>query len=63
VLRYNEIPAGVLLEVCNLVNPEDRKLLLTQRYRQQVAEAVVEGILAYYGVDEDEAPRLASTAG
>lgn len=63
VLRYNEIPAGVLLEVCNLVNPEDRKLLLTQRYRQQVAEAVVEGILAYYGLDRDEAPRLASTAG
>lgn len=63
VLRYNEIPAGVLLEVCNLVNPEDRKLLLTQHYRQQVAEAVVQGILAYYGVDEDEAPRLASTAG
>ena len=63
VLRYNEIPAGVLLEVCNLVNPEDRRLLLTQRYRQQVAEAVVEGILAYYGVDQDEAPRLASTAG
>lgn len=63
VLRYNEIPAGVLLEVCNLLNPEDRKLLLTQRYRQQVAEAVVQGILAYYGVDRDEAPRLASTAG
>ncbi|MEZ5331535.1 MAG: N-acetylmuramoyl-L-alanine amidase [Thermoanaerobaculia bacterium] len=63
VLRYNEIPAGVLLEVCNLVNPEDRKLLLTQRYRQQVAEAVVQGILSYYGVDRDEAPRLASTAG
>jgi N-acetylmuramoyl-L-alanine amidase len=63
VLRYNQIPAGVLLEVCNLVNPNDRELLLTRRYRQQVAEAVVEGILAYYGVGEDEAPRLASTAG
>ncbi|MGH9382326.1 MAG: N-acetylmuramoyl-L-alanine amidase [Thermoanaerobaculia bacterium] len=49
VLRYNEIPASVLLEVCNLNNTEDRELLQTQKYRQQVAEAIVHGILDYYG--------------
>ncbi len=63
VLRYNEIPAGVLVEVCNLANAEDRRLLLTRRYRQQVAEAIVQGILAYYGEKDEGAPtRVASSA-
>ncbi len=52
VLRYNEVPAKVLLEVCNLANPEDRKLLQTRAYRETVAEAVVEAILRYYGQGE-----------
>jgi len=54
VLRYNTIPAKMLVEVCNLANEEDRRLIQTRTFRQQVAEAVVAGILAYYG--EDEAP-------
>jgi N-acetylmuramoyl-L-alanine amidase len=55
VLRYNAIPAKVLLEVCNLANDEDRRLVQTRRYRQALAEAVVDGILRYYGhVPEDE---------
>ena len=29
ILRYNRIPARVLVEVCNLNNPEDRRLLQT----------------------------------
>lgn len=49
VLRYNSIPAKILLEVCNLANDQDRKLIQTRSYRQQVAEAVVRGLLAYYG--------------
>jgi N-acetylmuramoyl-L-alanine amidase len=51
VLRYNSIPAKILLEVCNLANDQDRKLIQTRSYRQQVAEAVVRGLLAYYGQD------------
>jgi len=51
VLRYNSIPAKILLEVCNLANDDDRKLIQTRAYRQQVAEAVVRGLLAYYGQD------------
>jgi N-acetylmuramoyl-L-alanine amidase len=49
VLRYNSIPSKILLEVCNLANDQDRKLIQTRAYRQKVSEAVVRGILAYYG--------------
>jgi N-acetylmuramoyl-L-alanine amidase len=55
VLRYNTIPAKMLVEVCNLANEEDRRLIQTRAFRQQVAEAVAAGILAYYGEDEDPA--------
>jgi N-acetylmuramoyl-L-alanine amidase len=48
VLRYNAVPAKILLEICNLANHEDRKLLQTRSYRQKVAEAIVQGILGYY---------------
>ncbi len=64
VLRYNEIPSGALVEVCNLANDEDRRLLLTRHYRQRVAEAIVRGVLAYYGdADGVESQRVASVAG
>jgi N-acetylmuramoyl-L-alanine amidase len=49
VLRYNAVPAKVLLEVCNLANDEDRKLLQTLDFRNAIAEAVVDGILAFFG--------------
>jgi N-acetylmuramoyl-L-alanine amidase len=49
VLRYNSVPAKMLLEVCNLNNELDRRLLQTRGYRQQVAEATLRGLLAYYG--------------
>lgn len=49
VVRYNAVPAKLLLEVCNLNNSEDRRLLQTRAFRQQVAEAIVDGLLAYYG--------------
>jgi N-acetylmuramoyl-L-alanine amidase len=48
VLRYNAIPAKLLLEVCNLANSEDRKLLTTRAFRQRTAEAVVDGLLRYF---------------
>jgi len=49
VLRYNDIPAKTLLEVCNLANAEDRALIQTRAFRQKVAEAIVSGVLSYYG--------------
>jgi len=49
ILRYNRIPARVLVEVCNLNNPEDRQLLLTPAYRERVAEAVVDALIRFCG--------------
>ena len=49
VLRYNSVPAKMLLEVCNLNNDLDRRLLQTRSYRQNVAAAMLSGLLAYYG--------------
>jgi N-acetylmuramoyl-L-alanine amidase len=49
ILRYNRIPARVLVEVCNLNNPEDRRLLRTRAYRETVAQALVNAIVDFYG--------------
>ena len=49
ILRYNRIPARVLVEVCNLNNPEDRRLLRTRDYREGVAEALLDGLIDFYG--------------
>lgn len=54
VLRYNLVPARVLVEIGNLSNAEDRELLLTAAFRQRVAEALVEGIRGYFGERSDE---------
>ena len=55
VVRYNAVPAKVLVEVSNLGNREDRKLIRTADFRQRAAQAIVDGILAYYG--QSPAPR------
>jgi N-acetylmuramoyl-L-alanine amidase len=49
VLRYNAVPAKLHLEVCNLANDEDRRLLQTTAFRERLAAAVVDGILLYFG--------------
>lgn len=49
VLRYNAVPAEVLLEVCNLANAEDRRLIQSHSFRERVAGAMVEALLDYYG--------------
>jgi N-acetylmuramoyl-L-alanine amidase len=59
VLRYNAVPAKILLEVCNLANEQDRRLVQTRAYRQKVAEAVVQGLLGYYGQDADSGSQVA----
>ncbi|HEY7862049.1 MAG TPA: N-acetylmuramoyl-L-alanine amidase [Thermoanaerobaculia bacterium] len=48
ILRYNRIPSRVLVEVGNLNNPEDRQLLVTRSYRDQVAGALVEALVAFF---------------
>ncbi|MEM9558451.1 MAG: N-acetylmuramoyl-L-alanine amidase [Acidobacteriota bacterium] len=51
VIRRNAVPTKVLLEICNMNNAEDRRLLRTRAFREQVATAIVDGILGYYGQD------------
>jgi N-acetylmuramoyl-L-alanine amidase len=62
VIRYNVVPTRLLLEVCNLGNEKDRKLMTTKAYRQHVAEAVVDGLRSFFDEDEDApaAPKVAS---
>jgi N-acetylmuramoyl-L-alanine amidase len=64
VIRHNLVPARLLLEVCNLGNRKDRELIKTQRYRQQLAEAIYAGMVDFYATQRDEKPPvLASTGG
>ncbi len=48
VLRYTAAGNAVLLEVCNLGNPEDRELIMQTEWRESFARAVVEGLAAAY---------------
>ena len=63
ILRYNRIPARVLIEVCNLNNPEDRKLLRTRAYREKVAGAVADALVAFYGGTPSAPARTDAVSG
>jgi N-acetylmuramoyl-L-alanine amidase len=49
VIRHNQVPTRMLLEVCNLGNKKDRELLQTKKYRQQLADAIYRGLVDFYG--------------
>jgi len=49
VLRYNKVPNRVLFELSNLSNEEDRALTLTRAFRQQCAEGLADGLIAFFG--------------
>jgi len=59
VIRYNVVPTRLLIEICNLGNPRDRALMQTRAYRQQVAQAIYDGIVSFY---RDTRPTAARTA-
>ena len=72
VLRYTKVPNRVLFEISNLANEEDRELTLTREYRQRAAEALADGLVAFFGgaagpdaIELRAAPRSApqATAG
>ena len=48
IIRYNQVPARLLLEVCNLGNRRDRELLKTRRFRTQLADGIYKGIADFY---------------
>ena len=56
IIRYNIVPTRLLLEICNLGNREDRALIKTKRYRQQVAEAIYDGLVNFFADREDSDP-------
>ncbi len=62
ILRYNRIPARVLVEVCNLNNPDDRRLLRTRAYREKVAEAIADALVDFYGGQGAEKARRGGAA-
>ncbi len=53
VIRYNQVPTRMLLEVCNLGNRKDRELVKTRKYRQQLADAIYAGIVDFYATQEN----------
>lgn len=57
VLRYSRIPTRMLVEVCNLNNPQDRKRLQDPAYRQHIADSFCASLLETYG-----APAIIPTA-
>jgi N-acetylmuramoyl-L-alanine amidase len=61
IIRYNMVPTRLLLEICNLGNRDDRALIRTKKYRQQVAEAMYHGIVNFYA-DREERPSVATRA-
>lgn len=49
VLRDSRVPHSLLIEVANLNNDDDRALILSSGFRQEVAEAIVSALTRYYG--------------
>jgi len=49
ILRYNEVPVKVLLEVVNLNNVTDCQRIKNPRFREMVAEAYVNALYAFFG--------------
>ena len=60
VIRYNLVPTRLLLEVCNLGNEKDRSLIKTKRYRQQLAQAIYDGLLHFFEEQDSEPSMLAA---
>lgn len=63
VIRHNQVPTRLLLEVCNLGNKRDRELMKTKKYRQQLAEAIYAGIVDFYAKGNDAPAVVASRSG
>ena len=61
VIRYNQVPTRMLLEVCNLGNRKDRELLTTRKYRQQLADAIYRGLLDFYSAHDDSKRALVAS--
>ena len=65
VIRHNQVPTRMLLEVCNLGNEKDRQLIQTRKYRQQLAEAIYQGIVEFYATPREpgKTPAVVASGG
>jgi N-acetylmuramoyl-L-alanine amidase len=63
VIRHNQVPTRLLLEVGNLGNRKDRDLIQTRKYRQQLAEALYQGIVDFYAQGEERSRSLVASKG
>ncbi len=63
VIRHNLVPTRLLLEVCNLGNEKDRDLIRTKKYRQQLADAMYQGIVDFYATPREPAPAVVAARG
>ena len=48
ILRYSKIPTSILVEVANLNNSQDRRMVLDYRNRQKIADAMVNGLESHF---------------
>jgi len=64
IIRHNQVPTRLLLEVGNLGNRRDRELIQTKKHRQQLAEAIYAGIVEFYSTrGQGKPPVVASAKG
>jgi N-acetylmuramoyl-L-alanine amidase len=49
VIRYNIVPTKVLVEVANLKNRDDVRLVADHEFRERYAAAFVQALKQYYG--------------
>ncbi len=60
VIRYNLVPTRLLLETCNLGNRNDRALMKTKKYREEIAQAIYRGIVSFFEERRTVEQRVAS---
>ena len=63
VLRGNMVPNKVLVEMVNLSNKTDAKLLGSARQRQRLADALYAGLFGYFGENPPDSRASAGTTG
>jgi N-acetylmuramoyl-L-alanine amidase len=49
VIRHNIVPTKILVEIGNLMNSQDSKMIADYRFRERFAAAVVDALKEYYG--------------
>ncbi|HUR79609.1 MAG TPA: N-acetylmuramoyl-L-alanine amidase [Thermoanaerobaculia bacterium] len=63
IIKHNQVPTRMLIEVGNLGNAKDRELIQTKKHRQQLAEAIYAGLVDFYSTrGSSEKPAVVASA-